>query len=160
QEHAEISDAEHALENLHGAIGLLERKTLGRLVEHEEPRLLRDRHRHLEQALVAVREHGGGDAGEAGEPHVVEPLVRDGGGAVAHPASADEAPALSVARLRRNADVLARGQRREDVTELESAGDPLLRHDVHGEPVIFSPAKMTSPAVGFSTLVIRLNTVD
>src|SRR5258707_9533419 len=29
-----------------------------------------------------------------------------------------------------------------------------------GSPVIFSPAKMTSPAVGFSTLVIRLNTVD
>src|SRR5882762_3092239 len=29
-----------------------------------------------------------------------------------------------------------------------------------GSPVMFSPAKMTSPAVGFSTLVIRLNTVD
>src|SRR6516162_2144113 len=29
-----------------------------------------------------------------------------------------------------------------------------------GSPVIFSPAKMTSPVVGFSTLVIRLNTVD
>src|SRR5262249_30142042 len=29
-----------------------------------------------------------------------------------------------------------------------------------GSPVIFSPANMTSPAVGFSTLVIRLNTVD
>src|ERR1700674_547302 len=28
-----------------------------------------------------------------------------------------------------------------------------------GSPVMFSPAKMTSPAVGFSTLVIRLNTV-
>src|SRR5215475_14193136 len=27
-------------------------------------------------------------------------------------------------------------------------------------PVMFSPAKITSPAVGFSTLVIRLNTVD
>src|SRR5215470_15480488 len=29
-----------------------------------------------------------------------------------------------------------------------------------GSPVMFSPAKITSPAVGFSTLVIRLNTVD
>src|SRR4029077_325841 len=29
-----------------------------------------------------------------------------------------------------------------------------------GSPVMFSPAKMTSPAVGLSTLVIRLNTVD
>src|SRR5712672_621042 len=29
-----------------------------------------------------------------------------------------------------------------------------------GSPVMTSPAKMTSPAVGFRTLVIRLNTVD
>src|SRR3954469_22259623 len=29
-----------------------------------------------------------------------------------------------------------------------------------GSPVMFSPAKTTSPAVGFNTLVIRLNTVD
>src|SRR5882762_9217678 len=29
-----------------------------------------------------------------------------------------------------------------------------------GSPVMFSPAKMTAPAVGLSTLVIRLNTVD
>src|SRR5712671_6529614 len=29
-----------------------------------------------------------------------------------------------------------------------------------GSPVMFSPAKMTSPASGFSTLVIRLNSVD
>src|SRR5882724_6222931 len=29
-----------------------------------------------------------------------------------------------------------------------------------GSPVMTSPAKTTSPAVGFSTLVIRLNTVD
>src|SRR5258705_7278795 len=29
-----------------------------------------------------------------------------------------------------------------------------------GSPVMLSPAKTTSPAVGFSTLVIRLNTVD
>src|SRR5207302_6110055 len=29
-----------------------------------------------------------------------------------------------------------------------------------GKPVIFSPAKTTSPACGFSTLVIRLNSVD
>src|SRR5438552_7155092 len=29
-----------------------------------------------------------------------------------------------------------------------------------GRPVILSPAKMTSPAVGLSTLVIRLNMVD
>ena len=29
-----------------------------------------------------------------------------------------------------------------------------------GSPVIFSPSKITSPAVGLSTLVIKLNRVD
>src|SRR5260370_39420086 len=58
----------------------------------------------------------------------------DGSGAVEHPPPADEPPALMVARLRRDPNVLARGQRWKHVTELESARNALLRHHVHGKP--------------------------
>src|SRR4051812_34161585 len=37
---------------------------------------------------------------------------------------------------------------------------PRCATECTGSPVMLSPAKMTSPAVGLSTLVIRLNTVD
>ena len=120
--------AEHVLENLHRPAGLLDRQALGRLVQHQQPRLLRDRHGDLEQALVAVRQHGGGRIGEAGEPHALHRLVGDGGRRGQHAAAAEEAPAPAVARLRRDAHVLARGQGGKDVAELEGARDALLRH--------------------------------
>src|SRR5260370_13611781 len=52
----------------------------------------------------------------------------DGSGAVEHPPPADEPPALMVARLRRDPNVLARGQRWKHVTELESARNRSEEH--------------------------------
>ena len=82
----------------------------------------------FEQPLVAVREHGGGRVGEAGEPHALDRLVGDRSRPAQHAAAAEELPAPALARLRRDADILARGQGGKDVAELEGARDSLLRH--------------------------------
>ena len=138
QQHAQIAFRQHVLEDLHGPAGLLDRQALGRLVQHQQARLLRDRHRDLEQALVAVREHGGGRIGHTGEPHARNRLVGGRGRPAQHAAAAEELPAPAIPRLGRNAHVLAHGQGGKDVAELEGARDSLLRHlmDRHSGDVL------------------------
>jgi hypothetical protein len=134
QQHAEIPGNEHALENLHRAIGLLQREALGRLVEHEQPRLLRDRHGHFEQALVAVREERRADIGKTRKPQMLERLIGGCRGARDHMPPANKPPTLTFACLRGDADILTRGERRKDVAELERARDALECHRMHRQP--------------------------
>ena len=77
QERAQVPFRQHILEDLYRARGLLDRQALGRLVASVAG-LLRDRHGDFEQALVAVREHGGGDVRQGGEPQPLDRRVGDG----------------------------------------------------------------------------------
>ena len=75
-----------------------------------------------------MRKHRGGYLGKARQPHALERLLGNGAGSAVHPAAAEESPAAAIARLRRDADVLARAQRWKHVTELKRARNSLLRH--------------------------------
>ena len=116
QEHAQVSGAQHRLEDLHRPVGLLQRQPLRRFVEHQQPRLLRDGHGDFQQPLVTVRQRASRRIGEAREPQMLERLVGDGG------------CAPRIARLRGEAHVLARAERGEDMAPLEGARDAFARH--------------------------------
>src|SRR5438874_4127229 len=98
----------------------------GRLVEHEHLGLEREQDRHLELALIAVRQRCGRDVALLGERDAVEivlgPLdqldVRAPGG--------EQALAGIGARLHRKAHVLQHREARKQIGQLEGAADAAL----------------------------------
>src|SRR6185295_7067170 len=95
----------------------------GRLVEHEHFGLEREQDRHLELALVAVRQRGSRDLRLAGERDALEIAARPLDQLDVRAPRRQQVLAGAGARLHREAHVLQHAQAREQVGELEGAAD-------------------------------------
>ena len=116
-----------------GAVGLLDRQALRRLVQHQEPRLLRDRHRDLQQPLVTMRKQPGLGSGKPRKTHLFERLVGDFSRCCENVAAGHRTPTVGMLGLRGDSDVFARRQIREEMRELKSTRDTLLDHPINRE---------------------------
>ena len=129
----------------------------GGLVEHEDVGLEREQDRHLELALVAVRQRGGDERALVGERHAMQAML---GLLDELDVPAPHRPGVAPeprARLHREAHVLQHREAREEVGELEGAADAAVRA-LRGAraAVMSSPNSETRPSLACSCPEIRL----
>jgi hypothetical protein len=75
QEHGLVGLGLEAADQVEDHRHVVDAHARGRLVEHVDARLERHQHRHLELALVAVRQAGGRDVGAVAERHPLHQLA-------------------------------------------------------------------------------------
>ena len=134
QEDRHVAVGQEAGEGLDRLRGLLDREPLGRLVEQQQARLLRQGHRDFEEPLVAMRQQAGRLVGNPAEAEPFERAVGPASGLRQCRGAATELPAPGFARLGGKPGILARAHLREEGGQLKGAGDAALADPRHREP--------------------------